>query len=184
MQASPSQLEERTRRRKGWRSEGLVPSGRWIPRLKCCRRKSGTKFFHRLCTQNQSAGERLISDSRSLFRSMVISAIVRPSVGTGALVQISQRANPTVRTLTMARSDPVFWARLAARGEVEAIFPKSGIQIPAPPACWSVRIPTTPPFLSRSLAPCIPFFLSKVATPRLRRSRLTRSSMSGLRIAW
>ena len=38
---------------------------------------------------------------------MVISEISRPSVGTGSLVWMTQRASPTVRTLTMASSDPV-----------------------------------------------------------------------------
>ena len=66
---------------------------------------------------------------------MVISAISLPSVGTGALVWMTQRASPVVRTLTWARRDPVRWARLAASGEVEASFPKRGIQMPAFPAC-------------------------------------------------
>src|ERR1044071_1540067 len=60
MIASPSQLLERIRMRNGFKFFGDVLDGKYTPRLYRANRNLGRGVFHRLCTQNQSFGARVI----------------------------------------------------------------------------------------------------------------------------
>ena len=149
--ASPSQLLERIKRRKGCRPATAFASGGWNPRRALPRRK-GPGVFQRLWTQNQSGGPAEISRSRVRLSSRVSSSTDRPCGSQGGSMTQRQRATPVVWMATETSGAPVRSAMMAASGEVEANFRKSGVQSAPSPACWSTRMARIPPFSTRSTA--------------------------------
>ena len=52
--------------------------------------------------------------------------------------------------------------------EVDANRPKSGVQVPRSPACWSISTPTAPPSRRNAVGPLKPFLRLNMSVARLR----------------
>ena len=97
----------------------------------------------------------------------VISSVDASLLGMKSPTSTRQRAIPEVTILTGINAAPVFLARTAGNGVVEARRPKNGVQTPLSPACWSIKTPSIPPFRKTVTPRCNPSALSIVTTPEL-----------------
>ena len=72
---------------------------------------------------------------------------------------------------------PVFFWSSEGSGVQEVVMPKNGICSPARPACWSDRIPRTPPLLSSVMDSVMACRLARSLVPDFSRSFLMCESM-------